>query len=289
MISVIIPAFNEATVIERTLQSVLASSAIEPKEGQPTAEVFVVCNGCQDDTAERAKRFGDAVKVISLEQGSKIAALNAGDAAATLFPRFYLDADIEVSPNALSAVASVLNSGTIHAAAPRMVCDENGASWPVRAFYKTWLSRPYHRAGHVGSGFVGISREGRSRFRAFPNIIADDEFLRRQFSPEERRVIDCEYFKIHVPKTLPSLIKVKTRSRLGTLQLASAMPELTQNVKDNQAAPAFPTSEEKQRPSSPGVFDKLAYGTITLLTRARASHQFRKGQFTAWERDETSR
>ena len=75
VISVVIPAFNEAAVIGRTLRSVLTAIDREP------GEVLVVCNGCHDETAKIAAGFGDRVRVFELEQGSKTAALNLGDEA----------------------------------------------------------------------------------------------------------------------------------------------------------------------------------------------------------------
>ncbi len=121
MISVVIPAYNEEAVIERTLESVLSS------ELRRALEIIVVCNGCRDRTFERASRFGAPVRVFDLEQGSKIAALNHGDSQACGFPRFYLDADIRLSKNALQLVAVVLEEGKVHVAAPRMICDYSNA------------------------------------------------------------------------------------------------------------------------------------------------------------------
>lgn len=275
MISVVIPAYNEETVIERTLHSVLHAMKQEP------GEVIVACNGCKDRTVERAKRFGDCVTVLDIERGSKTLALNEGDKIARGFPRFFLDADIELSDNAFSATASLLRGGEIHAAAPMMRCISDGASWPVKAFYRTWLSRPYQLEGHLGSGFVGISEQGRSRFQEFPSIIADDEYVRRQFQPHERAVVHDAWFSIRTPKDVASLVKVKTRSRLGTLQLLSSFPNLKETA---STKPTFMTRWTDAL--SPSFW---AFALITVLARQRANRQWRKKQVHHWERDETSR
>ena len=274
MISVIIPAFNEQSVISKTITSVLVALQNEP------GEIIVACNGCNDRTFDIASSFGEVVTVLNIEKGSKVAALNEGDRVARFFPRFYLDADILLSTNALSEVASVLRGGVIHAAAPKMDCVFDRSSWGVRAFYKTWLGRPYHSQGHVGSGFVGLSEAGRGRFDRFPDIIADDEFLRRQFGPEERHVVNNAWFAIRVPQDLGSLIKVKTRSRLGTLQLENTFPELT---------------KKSLATRDPILFSDLfkpnfwAYAIITLVARERAKAQWKRRQVHYWERDETTR
>jgi glycosyltransferase involved in cell wall biosynthesis len=274
MISIIIPAYNEESVIERTIRSVQKALVANP------GEVIVVCNGCQDSTYERVCRFGDTVRAINLPVGSKTAALNAGDRMAKFFPRFYLDADIEVSENAFSSVACVLQEGRILAAAPEMRCVFANASWPVKAFYQIWLNRPYHTQGHVGSGFVGISQRGRQRFTEFPDIIADDEFLRRQFKSTERQVVQGAWFSIQTPQDVGSLIKVKTRSRLGTLQLLEKYPELTSNSIESKARGA----------STQYISPKFwTYAAITWLARYRARAQWQKNQVHHWERDESSR
>ena len=89
--SVIVPAHDESAVIQRTLATMLRDA---DKDG---LEVIVVCNGCSDDTAERARSFGPPVRVLETDKGSKPLALKMADAAALHFPRLFVDADIEVA------------------------------------------------------------------------------------------------------------------------------------------------------------------------------------------------
>ena len=80
---VIIPAHNEAAVIGPCIDAVLNDrSALEG------VEVIVVCNGCTDETVDLA-HLRDVV-VLEVSEASKAAALSAGDAAASSFPRLYL-------------------------------------------------------------------------------------------------------------------------------------------------------------------------------------------------------
>ncbi|WP_116347785.1 glycosyltransferase family A protein [Alkalilimnicola ehrlichii] len=105
MASIIIPAHNEAAVIERTLRTVVPMLAEED-------ELILVANGCTDDTAGIARRYEPQVRVIETDVASKPHALNLGDQAARSFPRIYLDADIELKPEALPRLKAALQAET---------------------------------------------------------------------------------------------------------------------------------------------------------------------------------
>src|SRR5258708_19124503 len=55
--SIIIPAHNEASVIQSTLRSILASKLDRP------LQIIVVPNGCTDDTAARARAVRGPIQV----------------------------------------------------------------------------------------------------------------------------------------------------------------------------------------------------------------------------------
>lgn len=85
----------------------------------------MVCNGCKDQTAQLARSFSE-VKVEVLERAGKAAALNHGDRMARYFPRFYVDADIEVGEAAIERVRGVLLQGQALVAAPRISVELGG-------------------------------------------------------------------------------------------------------------------------------------------------------------------
>jgi len=282
MISIIIPAYNEAAVIERCLRAL--TDGAEPGE----LEVIVAANGCTDDTAARARAFGGPVRVVELARGSKPGALNAGDAAATGFPRCYIDADVEVGLDQVRRVAAMLEGDLgILAAAPAMRVDLAGSSAAVRAFYRVWLSRPFHGRGMIGGGFYALSRAGRARFDQFPDLIADDEFVRALFSDAERGTpADC-FFTIRAPRTLRQLIKVKTRSRLGLYQLRKARPDLADSSRSKPRRAGGGAGAWLTRP---GLWPSAAvYLLVNAVTRMRARRQLRAIGAYQWERDESSR
>ena len=73
--TVIIPAHNEASVIDRCLGSIYNS--IKPGE----FEVIVVCNGCTDDTAKVVATRFPLVKLLETPIASKVDRVTAGGRA----------------------------------------------------------------------------------------------------------------------------------------------------------------------------------------------------------------
>ena len=107
-LSIIIPAFNEARLIEGSLQSVAASIAANQKSGF-TSEIIVVDNNSTDNTAELARRAGATVVFEPINQIGR--ARNAGAAHATGDWLLFLDADSLLSPGLLAEILQLIDSG----------------------------------------------------------------------------------------------------------------------------------------------------------------------------------
>jgi glycosyltransferase involved in cell wall biosynthesis len=272
-VSVVVPAHNEEAVIGRCLTALFAGA----DEGE--LDVVVVCNGCRDQTAEVARRAAPLATVVEIPVASKVAALNSGDRAARYFPRFYLDADIELSVAAVRQVAAVLEEGTVMCAAPRPVFDLADRTWPIRAFYDVWKEVPYRALDMVGSGVYALSEQGRARFGEFPELTADDQFVQQQFEPAELRSVGDASFIVHPPRSLRGLLAVRTRAYRGNRELAAS----------GLARTAPPPSGAKtvlrlaRRPRlAPSV---AVYVAVNTLARRRAARAAGPG----WERDESAR
>ncbi len=96
-VAVIIAAFNEETVIARTIASALGSE-------YPISEVIVVNDGSTDGTAQAVQEiYGDdpRVKLINRENGGKSAALNQAIRQCRSELYLSVDADTQVDPSAL--------------------------------------------------------------------------------------------------------------------------------------------------------------------------------------------
>lgn len=211
--SIVIPAHNEERSIARLLQSLAPLSV--------GTEVVLVCNGCQDRTAEVARRAGDWVTVIDLPEASKPAALDAGDARASRFPRMYLDADVLIDAAAVGLVFEAISGGLPAAAAtPRY--DTEGASWVVRSHQRFWERMPANRSGLAGTNAMAVSAEGRARFVDWPRLIGDDYFLDGLFTDQEKVRVAGAIVTRPTSRNFRDCISRKARVHQGNLDIRAA-------------------------------------------------------------------
>jgi glycosyltransferase involved in cell wall biosynthesis len=211
--SVVIAAHNEAAVVGRCLDSLLADAA--PGE----FDVTVAANGCTDATARVAADRG--VRVVELAEPGKPGALNAGDAVAVGFPRVYLDADIVLATAGLRALAAA-TGGSCLAATARRELDLTGRPVLVRAYFAVnrWL--PAFRTGLFGRGVIVLAEAGRARFEQFPDLVSDDLFLDSLFAADEKREVSEVPARIATPRRTAHLIRRLVRVRGGNTAMRSA-------------------------------------------------------------------
>lgn len=269
---VIIPAYNESAVIDRTL----ASLAQLAQDG--TLEVIISCNGCTDDTAARARRYPGVI-VLETDEASKVVALNAADAVASKWPRLYLDADIEVSPEALFGTIHALCGGGILAARPEFRYDSEGASAPVRAYLRARQRMPSMSQGMWGAGVYGISRAGHEVLGAFPSVTADDLYVDGLFPPGRKRVVTGPPVIVRAPRSAGALLQVLARARRGSAEQAidtggSTLRELSRTVTGLSTAA-----------------DAACYAAFAVLARRRTQRSRRQNEpgRVVWERDDSTR
>ena len=277
MASVVVPAHDEEAVIGRLLRALAEGTA------PGRLEVVVACNGCTDRTASVADEHG--ASVVEVAEASKIAALDAGDAAATAFPRVYVDADVVITGATVEALAAALAEPGVLCAAPPLVVDAAGRPWGVRAFYDVWPAIPYMRDRHVGSGVFALSAAGRGRFDAWPDIVADDLFARALFTRAERRVVGTEPFVVQAPHTVRALVRRRQRIHAGNMQV-DADPVLRDLPGRREGSGPWWRAVVERPALAPSA---VAYATINAVAKLRARRELRSRGAIAWNRDETTR
>lgn len=273
MTSVVIAAHNEESVIGSCLDALRDQSPPEP------LEIVVSANACTDATAAVAAARG-AIVVDRPEPG-KAAALNAGEARARTFPRVYLDADIVAPPGAIAELSAVLG-GRMLAAVPRRRLNTAGRSWPVRAYYSINERLPAFTTGLFGRGMIALSAEGRRRFDAFPELVADDLFLDSLFTDEEKAVAAAVEVVVEAPMTTRDLLGRLVRVRRGNAQMRDAARSggVTASVRgsDRRAWLRVVAREPRLIPAA------IPYVVITFIASFRA-----RRASSDWGRDESTR
>ncbi|MCC1491159.1 glycosyltransferase family 2 protein [Cognatishimia sp. F0-27] len=260
--TVIIPANNEAALIAGTLDAVLLSEWRRPDP----LEVIVSANACTDETVGLARMREQAfaargwpLKVLNRDEPGKIGALNAADAVATGDARIYLDADVTVSPPLLAQLADLLDVAEPRYASGKLSIMAKG---PIsRAYARIWRRVPFMRQGVPGAGLFAVNAAARARWGQFPDVIADDIFVRLQFAPPERIGAEAPY-DWPIAEGFDALVRVRTRQDRGVIEIAQRFPDL----EHNEDKPAFPLSEKIRLASSDPV-GFLVYTGVALASR----------------------
>lgn len=261
LLSVLIPAHNEAGYIGACLEALLASQPVHLE-----IEVIVIANGCNDNTAQIAGGYNERFAgkgwqfcLMDLEKGSKLGALNAGEGSAHGEIRVYLDADVVVSPPLMGELARVLDVD-----APRYASGTPSVASPqtriTAAYARFWQGLPFVTQGVPGFGVFAMNKAGRARWDAFPDIISDDTFARLHFAPEERVKVPASY-EWPMVEGFRALVKVRRRQDAGVVQIAEQFPALLVN--------------EDEKLSDVSVWQRMmrdpvgfaVYGAVALATR----------------------
>lgn len=229
MISLIIPANNEESMIGRCLGAVLASDP----PGEPV-EVIIAANACTDRTVQVALSWRDGVEakgwaltVLDLAEGGKMNALNRADDVAQGDKRVYLDADVVVDAGLLAQLSEVLDtddpryaSGDVRIAPPR--------TFVSRAYRVIYQKVPFFTQDVPGCGVFAVNAAGRKRWGDFPDIISDDTFVRLSFTPSERVKTQAGY-DWPIVEGWSNLVRVRRRQNIGVEEVARLYPDLQRN------------------------------------------------------------
>ncbi|NEA65235.1 glycosyltransferase family A protein [Streptomyces sp. SID12488] len=286
MTSIVIPAHNEAQVIGRLLDSLMAESADSTDSTDGEIDVVVVCNGCTDDTARIANAHGPRVRVVEIPTPSKHAALRAGDDHARGFPRIYVDADVVITGADVLALVAPLNDDTsdILATAPERQIPLTGCGRRVRAYYRVWQRLPAVREGLFGRGVIAVSKAGHARIAALPPLMADDLAASLAFAPEERLVVGGARVVVHPPRTWGDLMKRRVRAAVSTAQV-----EQHQAPEEASARTSVADLKALVR-RDPKLFPSVVVFLAAAVAARRASRKAIRAQdFGTWLRDESSR
>ncbi|WP_216822881.1 glycosyltransferase family 2 protein [Aeromicrobium sp. A1-2] len=273
--SVVIPAHNEERGIARNLAALL--------DGAGPLDIIVVCNGCTDTTAEVARGFEPAVRVLEITEASKSAATRLGNASSDVFPRVHLDADVALSGADLGRLLEPLARPGVLATAPQRVIPRDGCHPVVRWYYDVWEQLPQVRNGLFGRGAFALSREAQDRVSSLPTVMSDDLAASDAFRDSERLVVETATVMVWPPRTIGDLMRRRIRVVTGNAQASQV------GVRRADSATGLSTLWGLAR-RRPALVPRIGvFLAVTVVARLRARRAARAGDFTTWQRDESSR
>ncbi len=279
MLTIIIPSNNEQSCIQHCLNALVQQVDLPADHGM---QVIVAANGCNDLTVplsqEMAPKLRDAgydVLILDIPVGNKINALNEAETQATHDCRVFVDADVVLGSGLLSEMAQLLaQDGPVYAGGTvRIARPESLVS---RAYAKVWTQLSFVREGVPGIGLYAVNAAGRSRWGAFPDIIADDRFVRLQFAPHERQKTHATY-DWPLPEGYENLVHVRHRWSKGNAELVDRFPELLEN--DSEINKSFASVLRLLRTP----FSSVVFVLVYLVSNRRAKRA-NDGNAFVWQR-----
>ncbi|MFV1494008.1 glycosyltransferase family 2 protein [Phaeobacter sp. JH18-32] len=275
LLSVLIPAHNEAGYIGSCLSALFAS---DPLPDGATAEVLVIANGCTDTTVAAAQAVtvppGWDCRVIDRREGGKIGALQRGEAQATGGILVYLDADVCVAPPLMAQICHALDCTAPRYASgsPRLAPAKSLIS---RLYGRFWETLPFVQQGVPGFGLFAMNRAGRGRWEDWPDIIADDIYARLSFAPHERLRLEASY-QWPLIEGFRNLVRVRRRQNAGVAEIAARFPALLANEDVTRPGPAAIGARALRDPAG-----FMSYAAVAIAVK---SPLFRGRQETRWTR-----
>jgi glycosyltransferase involved in cell wall biosynthesis len=209
-ISFVIPMYNEAATIGRSLAAIQAESV-------PGDEVIVIDNGSTDGSPDIARRFPGII-VLSLP-GATIAALrNHGAALAKGLILGFIDADCVITPGWRAKVIDILGRDEIAGVGSRYSLPAD-AVWIERAWFSQTF-RERRRAHYINSGNLAVRKSVFNKVGGFDESLVtgeDAEFGLRLNSLGFTLVEEPEVQAAHLgnPKTLSAFYRKQKWHGLG--------------------------------------------------------------------------
>jgi glycosyltransferase involved in cell wall biosynthesis len=274
VVSIVVPASNEETVVAANLEHLLEGSA--PGE----FDVVVVANNCSDGTATAAGRVA-GVRVIETPVGGKPHALRLGDAACVTYPRIYLDADVRLDAASVRELVAACSRPGVLACAPVPELDLAGSGWMIKRVHRVHEALIGPRRALAGVGVYVLTETGHDRVFPMPDVISDDGLVHAGFAPHERLVVGAARSLVRPARSVSSYLQRRVRVRRGNRELA----ELGRSAPEGRLGLGDLARLLRGRRVSP--LDGGCYLVVQALDRGLTALRGDRG--AAWGSDSTSR
>jgi len=270
--TIIIAAYNEENNIAKLLNA-LGSGKSE------SFQILVVCNGCTDNTENIVNQDFPAVILEVSKIASKSLAIRHAESLNPGYPRLYLDADISINAEQAEILFQSIDQDKKALFVPSSKTDTQLSDFFVKKYYEAWYSTDFVKQQGFGCGCYLLNEASRQEFELWPELVSDDGFLREIYS--EIIIINKVCVTVSAPKTLRSLLKIKTRSKYGNMELK----KFISNDKNIQKI-------IKKRPQSTllsaSLHQSLIYYFVNTYAKLAAHWNILTGSFK-WHRDNSNR
>jgi cellulose synthase/poly-beta-1,6-N-acetylglucosamine synthase-like glycosyltransferase len=183
-VSIIIPAYNEAAVIARKLDNILALDYPYDR-----LEVIVASDGSDDGTVERVRPYvPKGVRLLDLPRQGKNRALNAAVPEATGDILVFTDADTRLEPDGLRRLVAPFNDPEVGGVGGdfRYATDATYRGfWAADRLMNFFLSR----AGSITAVPGQLYAIRRRLFKPVPDYVSDDPFIAKQVPAAHLRLV----------------------------------------------------------------------------------------------------
>jgi len=281
LLTVIIPSHNEENYIGNCLQSLARQRGLPKNVG---IEVIVAANGCTDRTVAVSDFFQNVLGenkielvTLDIEIPGKSNAIRLAEQKAKYRNFLYIDADVTIEDTLLSEILTTLSEASpIYVSGTLAI--PTSQSWISANYAKIWLALPFVNEGVPGIGLYGVNEAGRKRWGDFPQIIADDRFVRLNFAESERRKASSRYFW-SLPQGARNLTKARIRWCEGNEELKQLFPELLKN--DTQRNDRMLNLRHILKDPVAGVIFIAIYATgraFAVFRRPQAEYRWRRAR-----------
>lgn len=274
ILTVVIPAHNEEGVI------LYALTPYKKFVESGCLRLMVICNACTDKTFDVAKSVQFA-EVYDEQKKGKFNAINFALSKVENSHVFVQDADTHVDELSVNNLIDFINKNDFGLASP-IPRYMDSKSYLVRKYYEFLYLTPAYLKGMVGAGSYLINSCLIPKIWPLPEIIADDGYVKFKLQNYKFDKISNVFISIKQPNDIYSLLKIKTRSRLGNIGLQGLV---NTDVKEhrNSFDALISTARENNK-----YISALVYFALNLLARIRAGSQI-KSKKIVWERDDSTR
>jgi len=227
-VSVVLAVHNGAAFIRAKLDTLFA--LVYPKE---LLQIIVVSDGSTDETeAIVRERGGEAVLLLSIPRGGKVAALNHALPHATGEIVFFTDVRQPLDSHALAHLVANFADPTIGAVSGelRLLRGDTGRQADMELYwrYELWARKRHSAIDSIYTTTGCIYAMRRSLIRPIPpDTLTDDAMLPLEaFFSHFRVVLDPEAIAFDYPASANAEFRRRFRTLAGMWQVFTRMPQL---------------------------------------------------------------